>query len=167
VTSKRRRRRRSPSGAQFWFDPYHAALGQEIARLRERHDRVVLYDCHSIRSAIPRLFEGELPIFNFGTNGGVSADPALSAAIVDILASSGRPFVVNGRFKGGWITRTYGDPARSVHALQMELACRGYMREPSEVGPDNWPSPMTRLFAAPMRRILTNVLQSALAWARA
>jgi N-formylglutamate deformylase len=150
-----------------WFDPYHAALSEEIARLRGRHARIALYDCHSIRSVIPRLFEGELPIFNFGTNGGVSADPALSGAVTDVLAASGQPFVVNGRFKGGWITRAYGDPARGVHALQMELACRGYMREPVDVGPHNWPSPYDPACAAPLRQTLTTLLQTVLAWARA
>ncbi len=149
----------------LWFDPYHAALKAEIARLRQRHGRIALYDCHSIRSVIPRLFEGQLPVFNLGTNGGVSADPALSYAVADIVMASGQPSVVNGRFKGGWITRTYGDPARGVHALQMELACRSYMREPREVGSDNWPSPFDPEFAAPMRQTLRKILQTALGWA--
>jgi N-formylglutamate deformylase len=151
----------------FWFDPYHSALKAEIERLRERFGGLVLYDCHSIRSAIPRLFAGELPVFNLGTNGGVSADPALSGAVEGVMAASGRSFVVNGRFKGGWITRAYGDPGRGVHALQMELACRGYMREPADVGPANWPSPYDPAFADPMRRTLKAILQTALDWVRA
>jgi len=150
-----------------WFDPYHNALQVELARLRVRHDRVVLYDCHSIRSVIPRLFAGELPVFNLGTNDGVSADPALIDAVTRVMTSSGQPSVVNGRFKGGWITRAYGDPARGVHALQMELACRSYMREPAEVGADNWPAPYDPEFAGPMRLRLTAILQIALGWARA
>lgn len=151
----------------LWFDPYHAALQAQIDRLRQSGGRVVLYDCHSIRSRIPRLFEGELPVFNLGTNGGVSADQRLGGAVADILAASGQPFVVNGRFKGGWITRNYAAPALGVHALQMELACRGYMREPGEVDPGNWPSPYEPEFAAPMRRTLTKILQAALAFAGA
>ena len=87
----------------------------------------MLYDCHSIRSVIPRLFEGGLPVFNLGTNGGASADPGLQARVTDLIAGSGRSFVVNGRFRGGWITRHHGNPAAGVHALQMELACRGYL----------------------------------------
>ncbi len=150
-----------------WFDPYHAALKAEVDRLVARHGRVVLYDCHSIRSEIPRLFEGELPVFNLGTKGGLSADPALSRAVAAVVEASGLSFAVNGRFKGGWITRACGDPARGVHALQMELACRGYMREPSKVGPENWPSPYDPSFAEGMRRTLRDVLQSALDWARA
>jgi N-formylglutamate deformylase len=150
----------------LWFDPYHETLAGEIERLRARHGAIVLYDCHSIRSNIPRLFEGELPIFNLGTNGGASADPRLAETVTRILAASGKSFVVNGRFKGGWITRAYGDPAHGVHALQMELACRGYMGEPDYVGPDNWPTPYDPDVADEMRRILTNIVRTALDWAR-
>ena len=152
---------------ELWFDPYHAALKSEIARLRARHGRLVLYDCHSIRSRIPRLFDGELPVFNLGTNGGRSADPALSRAVERLMAASGETFVVNGRFKGGWITRTYGAPANGVHALQMELACRSYMNEPAEVGSDNWPTLYDPAFAEATRATLAAILTAALAWARA
>ncbi len=105
-----------------FFEPYHAALTSEIARLRSLHGKVVLYDCHSIRSVVPRLFDGKLPVFNIGTNDGKSADPALQALVAQLLAESGETSVVNGRFKGGCITRHYGDPPGGVHALQMELA---------------------------------------------
>ena len=37
--------------------------------------------------------------------------------------------VVNGRFKGGYITRHYGDPAQRVHAVQLEMVQKTYMRE--------------------------------------
>ena len=150
-----------------YFAPYHAALGAEIDRLRQLHGRIVLYDCHSIRSVIPRLFPGELPVFNLGTNGGESADPALQGKVEAILADSGESFVVNGRFKGGWITRHYGRPEQGVHALQMELACRGYMREtPGPVTPDDWPTPWDPAFAAPLRGMLETILKTALDWAR-
>ncbi|RJG43033.1 N-formylglutamate deformylase [Mesorhizobium sp. DCY119] len=152
---------------QTYFEPYHAALAAELKRLRALHPKVVLYDCHSIRSVIPRLFDGELPVFNFGTNDGKSADPALQKLVTDIIAGGGKSWVVNGRFKGGWITRHYGNPADGVHALQMELSNRGYMREPiGPVGPDNWPVPYDPDFAAPMRKTLTNILETALGWAR-
>lgn len=150
-----------------FFAPYHAALSEEVARLRQAHERIVLYDCHSIRSVIPRLFDGELPLFNLGTNGGASADSALEARVTDILASSGKSFVVNGRFKGGWITRHYGRPQEGVHALQMELSCRGYMREPiGPVSEADWPTPYDPAFAAPMRAHLQTILETALDWAR-
>lgn len=103
--------------------PYHAALSAEIDRLRARHRTVVLFDCHSIRSRIPFLFEGTLPDFNLGTNDGRSCAPALEAALAArIEAAAGYSAVVNGRFKGGWTTRQYGRPADGIHAVQMELA---------------------------------------------
>lgn len=113
-----------------YFDPYHAALEEEIARLRKLHKNVVLYDCHSIRSIIPRLFEGELPHFNIGSNSGASCDPALTAAVEANCARTSFSHITNGRFTGGWITRRHGAPKHGVHSIQMELAFRGYMREP-------------------------------------
>ena len=102
--------------------PYHAALAAEIKRVKERHGVAILYDCHSIRSVIPFLFEGVLPDFNIGTNNGTTCDPRIEAATFDICAGTGRTHVLNGRFKGGWTTRHYGQPRDGVHAIQMELA---------------------------------------------
>lgn len=149
-----------------WFEPYHAALAGEIARLREMHPRVVLYDCHSIRSTIPRLFPGLLPQFNIGTNSGAACDPALTAAIEGPCAESHLGHVVDGRFKGGWITRSYGRPATGVHAIQMELAIRGYLPEPQAIDPCNWPIAFDPAFAAPLTRTLRTALEGALAFAR-
>ncbi len=149
-----------------YFEPYHAALKTEIERLRALHPSIILYDCHSIRSVIPRLFEGTLPVFNLGTNDGKSADPSLQAQVTHILAETGETFVVNGRFKGGWITRAYGDPANGVHALQMELSCRGYLREPvGPVGPENWPVAYDAAYAATIHKTLNEILATALKWA--
>ena len=149
-----------------WYAPYHAALGGEIARLRAAHPRVVVYDCHSIRSRVPRLFDGLLPQFNIGTNAGAACDPALTAAIVGPCAASGLGHVVDGRFKGGWITRHYGRPETGVHAVQMELAMRGYLAEPDEVTPSNWPPAFDPDFAAPLVTVLKAALEGALAFAR-
>ena len=145
--------------------PYHAALAAEIARLRARHSAVVLYDAHSIRSRVPRLFAGELPVFNIGTNDGASCAPALTAAIEAVCDASGHSRVTNGRFKGGWITRHHGDPARGVHAVQMELAMRGYIDEPVTPTPADWPTPYRPERAEPLRAILERVLAAALAFA--
>ena len=109
-----------------WTDkvhrPYHAALAAQIARVRARHGVAVLYDCHSIRSRCPWLFDGVLPDLNIGTNGGTTCAPELEAAVCRVAAASGHSWVLNGRFKGGWTTRHYGQPQRGVHAIQMELA---------------------------------------------
>ncbi len=152
-----------------WFAPYHAALAAELTRLRAAHGKVVLYDAHSIRSHIPRLFEGELPQFNIGTNGGTTCAPALAEDIVDAIAgyeADNWSLVVNGRFKGGWTTRHYGRPEDGIHAIQMELAVRGYMDEPAVPDEGNWPVPFSARRAAALTPILKDVLKAALAFAR-
>lgn len=151
-----------------WFQPYHQSVEAELARLAANHGRAVLYDAHSIRSRVPRLFDGELPQFNIGTNGGAACAPALTAAVEAACNATGLTRVTDGRFKGGWTTRRYGRPATGVHAIQMELACRGYMIDPSEPPtPDTWPAPYSETQAAPMRAALEDVLNACLAFAGA
>ncbi|HEX7339486.1 MAG TPA: N-formylglutamate deformylase [Rhodanobacteraceae bacterium] len=115
-----------------YWQPYHDALAGELERLRSAHERVVLWDGHSIRAQVPMLFEGRLPDFNLGTAGGASCHPALRAALGDVLAAQDRySHVVDGRFKGGYITRHYGRPDAGVDAVQLELAQLNYMDEDS------------------------------------
>jgi formiminoglutamase len=107
---------------------YHAALQAEIERVKAAHGIAVLYDCHSIRSRIPYLFDGDLPDFNIGDNDGATCDPSITEAVARICAeAAGYSHVVNGRFKGGWTTRHYGRPEEGVHAVQMELVQRSYL----------------------------------------
>jgi N-formylglutamate deformylase len=113
-----------------YWRPYHDALATELARLRAEHGRVVLWDGHSIRSRVPFLFEGRLPDFNLGTADGTSCSPTLEtrlAAILDVQREYSH--VVNGRFKGGYITRHYGNPEDGIDAVQLELAQCTYMDE--------------------------------------
>ncbi|SER94827.1 N-formylglutamate deformylase [Rhizobium sp. NFR03] len=108
---------------QAFHEPYHAALAAEIARVKALHGVAILYDCHSIRSHIPFLFQGKLPDFNIGTDNGRTCAPEIEAAAVTVsAAAAGYDSVLNGRFKGGWTTRHYGRPDEGVHAIQMELA---------------------------------------------
>ncbi|MCF6316808.1 MAG: N-formylglutamate deformylase [Marinosulfonomonas sp.] len=134
--------------------PYHAALATQIARVKQRHGFAILFDCHSIRSNIPFLFDGTLPIFSIGTDGGKTCDPLIEKTTHEICA--GAPdydHVVNGRFKGGWTTRHYGKPQVGVHAIQMELAQRAYMDEAA-------PWAYRNDLAANIRRPLSQILQS-------
>ena len=159
---------RAPDAAEIderrrlYFDPYHAALRSEVARLRQKHQRLALFDAHSIRSNIQRLFDGELPMFNLGTNSGSSCDPGLRKAVGAVLKASGQSMVIDGRFKGGWITRAYGRPGEGVEALQLELACRAYMHEPERPAPDNWPTPIDEKRAAPTRATIKRILEAIL-----
>jgi N-formylglutamate deformylase len=114
-----------------YFDPYHAALREELARLRAEHGFALLLDAHSIWSPLPLLFEGELPQVNVGTNSGASCDRRLVDAILGIVKPSQYSVVVDGRFKGGYITRHYGDPADRVHAIQIEINQTTYLADGS------------------------------------
>lgn len=106
-----------------YHDPYHAALKAELERVRAKHGIAILYDCHSIRSHIPFLFEGTLPDFNIGTNHGATCAPEIEGATARICGEAeGYSSILNGRFTGGWTTRHYGQPATGIHAIQMELA---------------------------------------------
>ena len=143
----------------YYFDPYHAALQAQIARLRAAHPVVVLYDAHSIRSHVPRLFAGGLPLFNIGSFGGASCAPGLTQAVAKECA--GYSHVINGRFKGGWITRAYGNPAGGVHAVQMELAMRGYLDEEAD-----WPPVWDATRAASLQPVLRQILSACLSFAK-
>lgn len=112
----------------FWR-PYHDAVAAQIARVRDLHGYALLWDAHSIRSQVPRLFEGGLPDLNLGSAGGASCGEEIAEAVFAKAEASGYSSVHNGRFKGGHITRNYGRPGQGVHALQMELAQANYMDE--------------------------------------
>jgi N-formylglutamate deformylase len=114
------------------WQPYHQALSQELERLLAEHGRVVLWEGHSIRSRVPMLFEGRLPDLNLGTADGASCGPDLQQRLQTVLEGQSRySKAVNGRFKGGYITRQYGRPERGVQAVQLELAQLNYMDEDS------------------------------------
>jgi N-formylglutamate deformylase len=143
-----------------YWQPYHDALAAELARLRAVHGDVVLWDAHSIVSRAPRFFAGTLPDFNFGTADGASCAPALGARVDAILkAAPGFTAVRDGRFKGGFITRHYGQPGAGVHALQLEMAQSAYMVE----GP---PFAWDHARATRVRPVLRACLTACLDWAR-
>ncbi len=112
------------------WHPYHQQLQAELARLRAAHGTIVLWEAHSIRSVLPRFFQGKLPDLNLGTAKGASCDPMLERTLLDIAnAARGYSAVLNRRYTGGYITRQYGRPAQGVHAVQLEMTQCSYMRE--------------------------------------
>lgn len=122
---------------QTYWQPYHRALQAELARLKAEHGHALLFDGHSIKSQLPWLFDGQLPDINLGTVNGASCAPSLRAALSDVLAAQTQfTHVVDGRFKGGYITRRYGQPAQGVHAVQLEKCWRCYMEEAPPFGLD-------------------------------
>lgn len=140
--------------------PYHLALAAEIDRVRDRHGVAVLYDCHSIRSQIPFLFEGALPDLNIGTNNGGTCAKIMEDAVAEICAASGFSHVVNGRFRGGWTTRHYGAPETGVHAIQMEIAQHCYLE--SEAAPFAYDAVKAERLRAVLKKILERIERLAL-----
>ncbi len=142
----------------FWL-PYHQALVSELGRLKALNGKAVLWDAHSIRSVVPRFFAGELPHLNIGSADHQSCDRSLVAAIAHEAAASGYSSVVNGRFKGGYITRHYGKPGENIHAVQLEIAMRSYMCESA-------PYDFDEARAAELRPVLRRMVQAAQGWAQ-
>ena len=114
--------------AAYW-QPYHDEIRTQIARIKEQHGYAILYDAHSIRQTVPRLFDGALPVLNLGTVNGKSCHSEIEHAANTAAQNSDYDCILNGRFIGGYITRHYGNPDAQVHALQMELAQSAYMDE--------------------------------------
>lgn len=113
-----------------YWRPYHEQLQRELCALRDRFGIAILFDAHSIRSEVPRFFQGRLPDFNLGTGGGLTASPKLVGRLMNVLTASEKySSVLNGRFKGGYITRAYGKPEDGIHTVQLELSQRTYMDE--------------------------------------
>ena len=145
--------------ARYW-QPYHTQLQEELDRLKALHGRVVLWEAHSIASIVPRFFEGKLPDLNFGTAESTSCAPGLEAAVLDVARAQERfSIALNGRFKGGHITRHYGQPALGVHAIQLEKCQYLYMNEapPFEYRPDR---------AATLQPLLRDMVKAAVDWVR-
>jgi N-formylglutamate deformylase len=147
---------------QYW-QPYHSALNVELQRIRKQHGVAMLWDAHSIASKVPRFFEGRLPDFNLGTASGSSCSDELSKQLLAIADSAGGTGVrysaaLNGRFKGGYITRQYGKPENNIHAVQLELSQITYMEE-------SYPFRFDETIAQQVRPTIARFLETTLAWA--
>lgn len=141
---------------EAYWRPYHDALRAELTRLKTQHGRALLWDAHSIRSEIPWLFEGRLPDLNVGTASGQAADASIADAVMQVCqAFASFSHVLNGRFKGGYITRHYGQPSQGIHAVQLEMCQSLYMREapPYDYLPER---------AAQVKPVLEQMIQAAL-----
>jgi len=142
----------------MYWQPYHDKLEQVTRDLALRHGHCVLWDAHSIISRVPGLFDGRLPDLNVGTAGGRSCSPALLSRIVASLSVQEQfSFVVDGRFKGGYITRHYGNPAERINAVQLEIAQCAYLEEARTPSFD-------AMRAEPLRSLLRDLLDGVLGW---
>ena len=141
--------------------PYHAKVREEIERIKAAHGIAVLWDAHSIRSEVPRFFDGRLPDLNLGTAGGESASAELTGllgAVAREAEALGYSHAIDGRFKGGYITRSFGAPDQGIHAVQLELSQITYMDEDPPYG-------FREDLAEKVRPVLQGLLDAALAWA--
>lgn len=146
---------------EAWWRPYHDQLRAELDRLRAEHGVAMLWDAHSIRSVLPRFFDGKLPDFNVGTAKGASCAPGLGERIHALAAAvPGHTAVLNGRYTGGYITRHYGQPEAGFHAVQLEMTQCSYMKE-------RWPFDYVEDRAATVQPHLRGMLEAMLEFARA
>ncbi|HEY1128996.1 MAG TPA: N-formylglutamate deformylase [Roseateles sp.] len=145
---------------EAYWQPYHDALAGELRRLQAEHGHALLFEGHSIRSVLPWLFEGELTALNLGTADGASCAPPITERLSALLAAQkGFSQVVNGRFKGGYITRHYGRPGEGVHAVQLEMCQRCYMDESGDPA-----GAFDEARAAKVAPLIEGLLQEMLAW---
>ena len=154
---------------EAYWRPYHRALRHALDTAVARHGWALLWEAHSIRSEVPLLFEGLLPDLNMGTNAGRSCAPEVRGRVEELLAAHpaarGYTWVMDGRFKGGHITRSYGRPAEGVHAVQLELSQRAYLRDeraPLRGARPEWDEEA----AAGARALIGDLLEAALGGAR-
>ena len=153
----------SPAERQHYLEeiwhPYHRKIQACLSEIKARHGYALLFDAHSIASVIPRLFDGTLPDLNFGTNQGLSCAPSLEERLADFCRRQPYRYVINGRFKGGYITRAYGQPHARQHAIQLELAQCNYMQEhlPFDYLPER---------AAALQQVLEPLLKTLLDWGK-
>jgi N-formylglutamate deformylase len=142
-----------------WWRPYHQALSEALATAVERHGYALLWDAHSITGVVPRLFEGQLPDLNMGTADGKACGPAARAAAWAVCEGSGFTAVLDGRFKGGFITRHYGRPALGIHAIQMELCKHTHLA-------DDPPARLDGARCQRLRPVLRGAIEAALTAAK-
>ncbi|MFM7563846.1 MAG: N-formylglutamate deformylase [Planctomycetota bacterium] len=142
--------------ADYW-QPYHEQIRAELTRLRNEHPRILIFDAHSIASQVPRLFPGVLPDFNFGTNHGATCSASFQKAIDQFAAGelTGYSHVVNGRFVGGYITRTYGQPSSNIEGLQLELSQATHLDEATRT----WDSALAIRLQSVLSRLFANLLE--------
>jgi N-formylglutamate deformylase len=140
------------------WNPYHLQLAEAVEAIRNQHGHCILWDAHSIKSHVPAFFDGRLPDLNVGTAGGTSCSRSLAERVMRILSAQSRfTSILNGRFKGGYITRRYGDPARGVDAIQLEISQSAYM---SEHEPDKFDPGMASHLQQVLHPLLAGVLKA-------
>jgi len=114
--------------------PYHATLRRLLEEKKQRFGHVILVCAHSMPSVGLSFATGrEVPRADVvpGTRGRTSA----AAPVIDLVDRHARACGFSVRhddpYRGGYSTQHYGVPAQGFHAIQIELARRLYMDEPT------------------------------------
>ncbi|MCE0492790.1 N-formylglutamate deformylase [Vibrio salinus] len=141
---------------QIWI-PYHQQIQSVLTQFKDEFGYAVLFDAHSIASCIPRLFDGPLPDLNIGTNTDKSCKSQTVTELKNYCLSQNYSWIINGRFKGGHITRAYGLPEQHQHAMQLELAQTNYM---TEKPPFSWDQKKASQLMPVLKNIVTLFYQS-------
>ena len=113
------------------WQPYHGKITEELECLKAKFGYAILFDAHSIAPETPMLFEGRLADFNFGNNNGEASSQKWLQAASGVVPDGTYSRVSNGRFKGGYITRSFGNPKKNIHAIQLELSQACYLKNQS------------------------------------
>ena len=117
---------------ELFYDPYHQALRDVAAQIREHHGRVMILAAHSMPSAGRRMVGGGqvrradvVP----GTRGRSTADGRIIDLIDSHFREAGLSVKHDDPYRGGWTTSSYGAPKRGQHAVQIELNRALYVDE--------------------------------------
>lgn len=110
-----------------YYMPYHQKIAEELALLKVKFGKVLLWDCHSIRQTVPTIRKEPFPDLILGSADGLSTEKGLIDTVITALGQSDYSLHHNHPFKGGYITRNYGHPDEGFHALQLEMTKINYM----------------------------------------
>ncbi len=114
------------------YRPYHRALTDEIERTRREFGHCILVDGHSMPStgrqghSDPGRRRADIVP---GDVDGASCARTVRWTVEQHYRDHGYSVRSNDPYQGGWITRHYGEPARDVHAIQIEVNRDLYMDE--------------------------------------
>ncbi|MBI1263264.1 MAG: N-formylglutamate amidohydrolase [Alphaproteobacteria bacterium] len=106
------------------YRPYHSALKAELAAAKAAFGEAFLIDCHSMPAASARGADIVL-----GDRYGAACSRAFITAAEAEFRALGFTVVRNRPYAGGYTTEHYGRPARSVHAVQIEINRALYLDE--------------------------------------
>ncbi|MGJ5640502.1 N-formylglutamate amidohydrolase [Formosa sp. S-31] len=142
---------------QTYYKPYHNTIERLLQDTKNTFGKALLFDAHSIRKMVPGIQDTAFPDLILGDNDGTSASEEIINTTYKALQAAGRDLTHNHPFKGGHITRSFGNPENNIHALQLEMAKTNYMDD-SETQYDETRAKQTREHLIVLFKALINIL---------